>query len=69
MKNKKIYNIVCATVVVISIAIIVLMNNTTILGTIEKSTALLIKQYLKVIAFAGFLGLLYLYFKKDKKKE
>ncbi len=67
MKNKKLYNTILIVVVIVSITILLLINNAIFLPTLNKATELVIKQYLKVIAFAGFVGLVYLYFKKNKK--
>ncbi len=64
MKNKRLYNIILLGVVILSIGVILLINNTDMFASMEASTIMLVKQYLKVTAFAGFIGLVYLYFKK-----
>ncbi len=69
MKNKKLYNIILIIVVVVSIVILLLINNTVFSLTTDKAAELVIKQYLKVIAFGGFVGLVYLYFKRNKKEK
>lgn len=66
MKHKKTYNILLVIILILSVGTIVLINNTDLFVSLESS-AVLLKQYLKVVAFASFSGLVYLWFKKKKE--